>query len=256
MQIFANIIILCFCQFLHSALVDTDHIIAIDCDTNALKQAQENVNDMELNDRISFIKAKVPFRNINHRSGSKDHSHSHHRANNNHRYKNNGHSRGGRSRLNQQRKFASNAAATTTGDMDDHYQTDKSTTDIPVTSTCADGMSSTGRNTNNMCRFPLHDKCVDTVMTNPPFGTKGDNAGIDIEFVLLACQLARRAVYSFHKTTTRDYVLRTIQSNVSNVQSVNVIAEMKFNLSNTYQFHQQKSVDIAVDLIRVEMIHP
>ena len=234
-----------------SALVDTDHIIAIDCDTNALEQARENVNDMELNDRISFLHAKVPSRSTTNKSrNTRDHTHRNNTGN--HRHKSNGRM-AGRSRSNpqHQRKITSSAATKTTGEVDDLHHCDKSA--AGDTSTTLDGISSSIENSST--RFPLHDKCVDTVMTNPPFGTKGDNAGIDIEFVLLACQLARRAVYSFHKTTTRDYVLRTLQTNVSNLHSVNVIAEMKFNISNTYQFHQQKSVDIAVDLIRVEMTH-
>lgn len=242
--------------FVYSALVETDHVIAIDCDTNALIQAQDNVNEMELNERISFVQAKVPFRCTNNQSSdSKYHSHSQRSKNNRHR--SGGRTGGGRYRSNPQhpipqRKYTTNTAAAMTSPndiVDDLNPIDQS-------STGADHISSTaGTNDSVPSHFPLHDKCVDTVVTNPPFGTKGNNAGIDIEFVLLACQLARRAVYSFHKTTTRDYVLRTIQSKVSNIQSVNVIAEMKFNISNTYQFHQQKSVDIAVDLIRVEMMH-
>jgi predicted RNA methylase len=205
---------------------------------------------MELNDRISFLQAKVPFSNF---SLSRDHSQPQRNSNNNHRHKNGGRI-GGRSRSNQQqRKLPSNAAATTRN-VTTAIDTVHSIVESTITS--MDGMSIIDSISNDRPRFPLHDKCVDTVMTNPPFGTKGNNAGIDIEFVLLACQLARRAVYSFHKTTTRDYVLRTIQTNVSNIKSVSVIAEMKFNISNTYQFHQQKSVDIEVDLIRVELLHP
>ena len=216
-------------------------------------QAQENVNDMELNDRISFLQAKVTFSYF---SNSRDLSLPQQQRNSdhnyNHRHKNSGRM-GGRSRPNQQqqRKLSSNTATTTrnvTATID--------TVNSGIESTSTDGISISDPISNNRPRFPVHDKCVDTVMTNPPFGTKGDNAGIDIDFVLLACQLARRAVYSFHKTTTRDYVLRTIQTNVANIHSVKVIAEMKFNISNTYQFHQQKSVDIAVDLIRVELIYP
>ena len=237
-----------FCKCIHSALVDTDHIIAIDCDTNALTQAQENVNEMELNDRISFLQAKVTFSNS---SNIRNQSEPQRNSNNNRRHKNSGRI-GGRSRSNQQQqKLSSNSAG-----MARNVTATIDTVNSIVKSTSIDGISISDSTSNNRPRFPLHYKCVDTVMTNPPFGTKGDNAGIDIEFVLLACQLACRAVYSFHKTTTRDYVLRTIQTNVTNIQSVNVIAEMKFDISNTYRFHQQKSVDIAVDLIRVELLHP
>jgi predicted RNA methylase len=42
-------------------------------------------------------------------------------------------------------------------------------------------------------------KPVDTVLMNPPFGTR--RAGADIEFLQLGVQLARRAVYSMHKVS-------------------------------------------------------
>lgn len=43
----------------------------------------------------------------------------------------------------------------------------------------------------------------DTVVMNPPFGTK-NNAGIDMVFLRRAWQLSSGAVYSLHKTTTRE----------------------------------------------------
>lgn len=46
------------------------------------------------------------------------------------------------------------------------------------------------------------DKYFDTVIMNPPFGTK-NNAGIDMEFLEVAVRLAKTAVYSLHKTSTR-----------------------------------------------------
>ena len=97
------------------------------------------------------------------------------------------------------------------------------------------------------------DNCVDTVVTNPPFGTKPDKAGMDMQFLKLGCQLARRAVYSFHKSSTRDYVLRTVRA-LPNVRDAVVVAEMKFDLPRTYKFHKAASVDVEVDLIRVELV--
>jgi len=46
----------------------------------------------------------------------------------------------------------------------------------------------------------------DIVITNPPFGTS-KNEGIDVEFVIKAIELASIAVYSIHKTVTRDVQL-------------------------------------------------
>jgi SAM-dependent methyltransferase len=41
------------------ALVDCDLVLGVDCDEAALELAVENVNDMEMEDRVSFILAKV-----------------------------------------------------------------------------------------------------------------------------------------------------------------------------------------------------
>lgn len=98
--------------------------------------------------------------------------------------------------------------------------------------------------------IPLSSNCVDTVLINPPFGTK-HNAGIDVAFLLAGCRLARNVVYSFHKTSTRAHILkRLLQSNL--IIQCDIIAEMKFDIPHMYKFHKQKNgVDIQVDLIRV-----
>mmetsp|Transcript_40782 Transcript_40782/g.84860 ORF Transcript_40782/g.84860 Transcript_40782/m.84860 type:complete len:259 (-) Transcript_40782:22-798(-) len=98
--------------------------------------------------------------------------------------------------------------------------------------------------------IPLASDCVDTVLTNPPFGTKS-NAGMDLRFLKTATRLAKRSVYSFHKTSTRDFLKKHIES-VWNM-SMTVVAEMEFDIPNTYQFHKQKNVNIQVDLIRIDL---
>jgi predicted RNA methylase len=95
--------------------------------------------------------------------------------------------------------------------------------------------------------IPLPSKMVDTVITNPPFGTK-NNDGIDVQFLKTSIRLARRAVYSFHKSSTRPYLLKLIQSWGL---SVEVVAKMKFDIQNMYKFHKEKVKDVEVDLIRV-----
>lgn len=42
----------------------------------------------------------------------------------------------------------------------------------------------------------------DTVILNPPFGTK-NNSGIDMEFLKVAAMLSNNSIYSLHKTSTR-----------------------------------------------------
>ncbi|EEF48218.1 S-adenosylmethionine-dependent methyltransferase, putative [Ricinus communis] len=43
---------------------------------------------------------------------------------------------------------------------------------------------------------------VDTVVMNPPFGTR--KKGADMDFLSVALKVASQAVYSLHKTSTRD----------------------------------------------------
>lgn len=86
----------------------------------------------------------------------------------------------------------------------------------------------------------------DTVLMNPPFGTKQNN-GIDIKFLRVGLNLAKNSLYSLHKTTTRDYIKKKAAE--WNVKA-NVVAELKYNLPQTYKFHKKNSVDIAVDLWR------
>ena len=90
-----------------------------------------------------------------------------------------------------------------------------------------------------------------TVVTNPPFGTK-DNAGIDLQFLRTATRLARRAVYSFHKRSTRKFLLKTIRDDWG-YSDAQVVAEMAFDVPNMYKFHKQQSKDIEVDLIRISI---
>ncbi|KAG6496007.1 hypothetical protein ZIOFF_043855 [Zingiber officinale] len=71
------------------------------------------------------------------------------------------------------------------------------------------------------------DHLVDTVVMNPPFGTR--RKGSDIEFLAKALKVASCAVYSLHKTTTRD---------------------LRYDVPQLYKFHKKKEVDIAVDLWR------
>ncbi|XP_072982299.1 uncharacterized protein [Typha latifolia] len=73
----------------------------------------------------------------------------------------------------------------------------------------------------------LRGPLVDTIVMNPPFGTR--KKGSDMEFVFMALKVASRAVYSLHKSTTRD---------------------LRFDVLQLYKFHKKKEVDIAVDLWR------
>jgi rRNA N6-adenosine-methyltransferase METTL5 len=90
------------------------------------------------------------------------------------------------------------------------------------------------------------EKCVDTVLMNPPFGTK-KNKGADLTFLQEGLRMAKSAVYSLHKTSTRQHVLGKAKSWGVRAQ---VVAELRYDLPATYRFHKKQSVDIEVDFIR------
>ncbi|KAL5226028.1 hypothetical protein ABZP36_012667 [Zizania latifolia] len=93
----------------------------------------------------------------------------------------------------------------------------------------------------------LRGLLVDTVVMNPPFGTS--NKGADMEFISMGLKVASRAVYSLHKTSTREYIKKTALRNC-NAISAEVLCELRYNLPQTYKFHKKKEVDIAVDFWR------
>jgi len=86
------------------------------------------------------------------------------------------------------------------------------------------------------------------VVMNPPFGTK-NNKGIDMIFLKRALDSAIEAVYSLHKSSTREHILKKAKD--WNVKT-EIIAQLRYNLPKTYKFHQKKSKDIEVDFYRFE----
>lgn len=87
---------------------------------------------------------------------------------------------------------------------------------------------------------------VDTVVMNPPFGTK-HNQGIDMAFLKTALGIAENSVYSLHKTSTREHIQKKAADWGVDHE---VVAELRFDLSNTYKFHKIQTKDIQVDFIR------
>jgi len=88
----------------------------------------------------------------------------------------------------------------------------------------------------------------DFAVLNPPFGTK--RRGIDMFFLCAALNMARIAVYSMHKSSTREFIATRFDK--YGVQG-EVMAEMKFELPKTYAFQKCKSIDVSVDLWRFDV---
>jgi predicted RNA methylase len=98
-------------------------------------------------------------------------------------------------------------------------------------------------------------RVIDTVVSNPPFGTR--RAGIDLLFVRTGLLLAKNAVYSLHKTSTRPYIVKQAENWGVDCK---VLAQMQFDIPKMYTFHTSKTKDIEVDLIRfshrIQQQHP
>ncbi|GKV06651.1 hypothetical protein SLEP1_g18518 [Rubroshorea leprosula] len=91
-------------------------------------------------------------------------------------------------------------------------------------------------------------RTVDTVVMNPPFGTR--KKGADMDFLFVALNVASQAVYSLHKTSTREHVKRAALRDF-NASSAEVLCELRFDVPQLYKFHKKKEVDVAVDLWRL-----
>ncbi|NXJ52533.1 METL5 protein, partial [Spizaetus tyrannus] len=84
----------------------------------------------------------------------------------------------------------------------------------------------------------------DTVIMNPPFGTK-HNKGMDMIFLKTALQMAKTAVYSLHKTSTRPHIQKKADEWEVKME---VIAELRYDLPASYKFHKKKSVSIKPNI--------
>ena len=73
---------------------------------------------------------------------------------------------------------------------------------------------------------------ADTVIMNPPFGTK--NAGIDLKFVEKALQICSGAVYSLHKSSTRSFLQKKAKELGVEAQ---VLAQLRWDIPQMYKFH-------------------
>ena len=99
------------------------------------------------------------------------------------------------------------------------------------------------------CDLERYKNFFDIIIMNPPFGTK-TKPGIDMLFLRKAIELCPRVIYSLHKTSTRDHILK--KAHEFGIPEPEVVATLIWNLPKTYDFHKKKSKDIHVDLFRFE----
>ncbi|KAF9107463.1 Methyltransferase-like protein 5 [Mortierella sp. AM989] len=122
----------------------------------------------------------------------------------------------------------------------DFILTDLSATPAPSSSETDSSNSSRGP-------YEMMKGKLDTILMNPPFGTK--LKGIDMVFLKKGIDLANHAVYSLHKTSTREHILKKAKEWGVECE---VVAELRYNLDKSYKFHKKQSLDIAVDFLRFE----
>lgn len=87
---------------------------------------------------------------------------------------------------------------------------------------------------------------VDTVVMNPPFGTKYDK-GIDKLFIEKALLFAN-VIYSFHKSSTRHYWITTVSKELN--CTVTPMFKVKFPIDKLFKFHRVDSKDVDVDILK------
>ncbi|KAA8494464.1 Methyltransferase-like protein 5 [Porphyridium purpureum] len=97
--------------------------------------------------------------------------------------------------------------------------------------------------------LPLRDNMADIVIMNPPFGTRVK--GADVDFLRAAVRIARVAVYSLHKSSTRDFLIAKATREWG--CRAEALAQLRFDLPRTYAFHKKQSTDIEVDLLRLDV---
>lgn len=92
----------------------------------------------------------------------------------------------------------------------------------------------------------------DTVIMNPPFGTR--QQGADVLFLTSALAHAD-VVYSLHKSSTRQFLMDKAMKREfpDNTIEVQVLAQLNFDLPKSYRFHRKQTKDVCVDLIRFEI---
>ena len=104
------------------------------------------------------------------------------------------------------------------------------------------------------CEKILNNKSLkgkfDTVVTNPPFGTK--NQGIDVIFLKVASMLSSNSIYSLHKKTTRNF-LQTKSAQLG--LDMEVVTELRYNIPKIDNRNKNLSInslekDIFVDFIK------
>ena len=86
---------------------------------------------------------------------------------------------------------------------------------------------------------------MDTVLMNPPFGTKKPHA--DIEFLQCALQLGK-VIYTIHKSSTCRFLKNWLAARGLEIDR---IAAAKMPIPHQFRFHDKSSKLVEVDVLRI-----
>jgi len=87
---------------------------------------------------------------------------------------------------------------------------------------------------------------VDTVLMNPPFGTKQPHA--DIKFLQVALQLGE-VTYSIHKSSTRHHINRWLTEHDAEAER---IMSSAMDIPHQFSFHKMRRGRVEVDVFRIQ----
>jgi putative methylase len=85
----------------------------------------------------------------------------------------------------------------------------------------------------------------DTVLMNPPFGTKRPHA--DIHFLETALKLGR-VVYSIHKSSTKQFVESWLKAHNATLQTV---MATRIWVNHQFHFHRKSTYPVEVEVYRI-----
>jgi len=85
----------------------------------------------------------------------------------------------------------------------------------------------------------------DTVLMNPPFGTKQPHA--DIQFLQCAQNLAP-VIYSIHKSSTRNFLEKWLQNKTLKWER---IMSIRMEIPHQFTFHRKPKTFVEVDVFRI-----
>ena len=90
------------------------------------------------------------------------------------------------------------------------------------------------------------ERGFDAVIMNPPYGTRTSHA--DKRFLEKAVQLAP-VVYSIHKSSTRDFLIRLV---TRSGWQVDQLRSMRMDIPHLFEFHEKTRTTVEVDLYRIK----